>query len=35
MKIFAIYCNTFVRVFVDISIPKNIIKGTPFRMYTF
>ena len=29
MKIFAIYCNTLVRVFVDISIPKNIIKGTP------
>ena len=35
MKIFAIYCNTFVRVFVDISIPKNIIKGTPKWMYTF
>ncbi len=35
MKIFVIYCNTFVRGSVDISIPKNIIKSTPLQMYTF
>lgn len=29
MRIFAVYCNTLVRVFVDISISKNVIEVTP------